>query len=79
MFIRVQSWFKTNFMKDILPGRHVIFEFIPIGAYVRVTAMDTKTLTEVTISGDALASEDILKRNALKKLDYVLRKKGLIE
>ncbi len=64
--------------EEPLKNRNVILEFIPVGAYVRVSAMDTATLTEVTISGDANASEGVLRRTALKKLDYVLRKKGLI-
>lgn len=63
---------------NILPGREVIFEFHPVGHIVRVAAMDTKTLTEVVIQGPATASETLLKHNALKRLEYVLKKKGLI-
>lgn len=66
-------------MKEILPGREVIFEFSVIGAYVRVRAMDTASLTEITISGPKSASEEMLKTNALKRLAYVMKKKGLIE
>lgn len=66
-------------MDDILPGREVIFEFQPVGALVKVTAMDTKSLTEITISGPASAGESTLKHNALKRLAYVLRKKGIID
>ena len=61
-----------------LAGREVIFEFHPVGAVVRVSAMDTKTLTEIVIQGPASASETLLKHNAIKRLEYVLRKKGLI-
>jgi hypothetical protein len=61
-----------------LARREVIFEFFPIGQYVRVTAMDTATLTEITIQGPSSASEDILKRNAMKRLEYVMKKKGLL-
>jgi hypothetical protein len=64
--------------KDILPGREVIIEYYPVGNAVRVSAMDTKTLVEITIQGPADASESVLKNNALKKLKYVLKKKGLI-
>lgn len=64
--------------KDSLQDREVIIEFLPMGAYVKVSAMDTQTLTEISISGPANAGQEILKRNALKRLDYVLRKKGLI-
>lgn len=62
----------------LLAGREVIFEFYPVGHYVRVSAMDTRTLTEISIQGPATASEETLKRNALKRLEYVLKKKGLI-
>jgi hypothetical protein len=63
---------------NLLAGREIIFEFQPVGTLVRVSAMDTKTLTEIVIQGPKSASEDILKRNALKRLEYVMKKKGLI-
>lgn len=65
-------------MSDPISKREVIFEFHQIGPVVRVTAMDTKTMTEVIIQGPATAGEVTLKRNALQKLEYVLRKKGII-
>lgn len=58
--------------------REVIFEFYPIGHLVKVSAMDVKTMTEISIQGPASASETTLKHNALKRLEYVLRKKGII-
>lgn len=66
-------------MHDILPGREVIFEFFQIGGYVKVTAVDTATMTEASISGPPSAGETMLKTNALKRLAYVLKKKGLID
>ncbi len=66
-------------MSDPLRGREVIIEFYPVGHFVKVTAMDTKTLTEISIQGPANAGEAMLKRNALKRLEYVLRKNGHIE
>lgn len=63
---------------DRLKGREVIIEFYPVGQYVKVSAMDAKTLTEISIQGPASAGEETLKRNALKRLEYVLKKKGLI-
>ena len=63
---------------NLLSGREVIFEFHPVGHLVRVSAMDTKTLTEIVIQGPKSASETLLKHNALKRLEYVLKKKGLI-
>jgi hypothetical protein len=65
-------------MGDGLKGREVIFEFFPVGAFVKVSAMDVATLTEVSIQGPVHAGEETLKRNALKRLEYVLKKKGLI-
>jgi len=62
----------------MLTGREVIFELAPFGNVMKVTAMDTQSLTEVTIQGPLNASQTILKNNALKRLEYVLKKKGLI-
>lgn len=59
-------------------NREVIFEFYPVGRLVRVSAMDTATMTEISIQGPAGAPESMLKVNALKRLEYVMRKKGLI-
>ena len=50
-------------------GREVIFEFIPVGHIVRVTAMDTKTRTEVVIQAPQAAGEETMKQTALKKLE----------
>lgn len=59
-------------------NREVLFEIFPIGNLVRVTAMDVKTMTEISIQGPKSAPETTLKMNALKRLEYVMRKKGLI-
>lgn len=64
--------------KTSLQGREVILELQPFGQLVKVMAMDTATLTEITIQGPASAGEEVLKRNALLRLEYVLKKKGLI-
>ena len=64
--------------KDLLHGREVIIELYPLGNVVRVSAMDVDTLTEVSIQGPTNAGEEILKRNALRRLEYVLKKKELI-
>lgn len=65
-------------MSGKLQGREIIIEFHPIGNVVKVSAMDTRSLTEISIQGPANGQESILKRNALKRLEYVLKKKGLI-
>jgi hypothetical protein len=62
-----------------MPGagdREVIFEFTRVGQSVKVTAVDPATGTEASIVGPANMGETILKHNALKKLEYVLSKKG---
>ena len=56
--------------------RETIFEFIRIGATVKVTAVDPATGTEAIIVGDPAAGEETLKRLARQKLDYVLAKGG---
>lgn len=61
-----------------LRNREIIIEFYPIGPYVKVSAMDVASLTEISIQGPSNAGEETLKRNALKRLEYVLRKKGII-
>jgi len=65
-------------MTDGLENREVILEFTPVGNVMRVTAMDTQSLTEIVISGPKSSPQALLKSNALKRLEYVLRKKGII-
>lgn len=62
-----------------LKSREVLIEFHNIGSLVKVTAFDTESLTEISIQGPASAGETTLKNNALKRLQYVLRKKGIIQ
>jgi len=50
----------------------VIFEFYPVGRYVKVSAMHPATLTEVCVVGDPRRGEAELKALALSKLRYVL-------
>ena len=62
-----------------MPGRRndehgVIFEFIAIGSYVKVSAVDTRTGTEVSIVGDPRRGEAALRRVALRKLENTMRK-----
>lgn len=51
-----------------------IVELISQGLYVKAVAMDTRTLTEVSIVGDPARGEDELRRLAVQKLEYVLRR-----
>jgi hypothetical protein len=52
----------------------VIFEFRQIGDYVKVSAVEPITNTEVSIVGSARADKAALKASALQKLRYVLEK-----
>ena len=65
-------------MASPLDNREIIIEFHPVGNIVRVSAMDTQSLTEISIQGPANTPQEMLKRNAVKRLEYVMKKKGLI-
>lgn len=52
----------------------VYFEMREVGKYVRVSAIDPITNTEVHVAGDAAAGEEALKRIAVRKLRYVIAK-----
>ena len=54
----------------------VILEFHRIGNAVKVTAVDTQSLVEVSIMGPANSSEVSLRAAALRKLDYVLKRRA---
>ena len=55
--------------------REVIFEFRRIGAYIKVSAVDPISYTEVHIMGPADASKDVLEGVALRKLQHVMNKR----
>jgi hypothetical protein len=55
--------------------REVIFEFLHVGAALKVTAVDVATGIEASIVADPSASEAALKRLARQKLDYVMAKR----
>lgn len=50
----------------------VYFEFVPRGAYVKVSAVHEGTGTEVSIVGDARVTQADLQRIALRKLEKAL-------
>ncbi len=64
--------------RGALAGREVIVEFAQVGPVVKVSALDVASLTEVSIQGPASAPRAVLERNALARLEYVLRKRGLL-
>lgn len=59
--------------EDVKLGE-VLFEFRVIGNYVRVSAIDTRTNTEINMVGDTQVGQTYLKRMALRKLRYVIAK-----
>ena len=63
-------------MADKRESGEVILEFQQIGNAVKVTAVDPVSLVEVSIMGPVSAGREMLKRNAIRKLNYVLAKQG---
>ena len=55
--------------------KRVIVEFVKVGAYVKVSAIDPTTKVEVSIVGDPSMSQTTLERTAVQKLKYVLNKR----
>lgn len=54
--------------------REALLEFSYIGQFLKVTAMDPDTQTEVAVFGPPSNSRELLKRTALAKLDFVLKR-----
>lgn len=52
--------------------REVLFEFYQVGNAVKVSAVDCATMVEVSIVGAPTMTEAMLKRAALRKLDYII-------
>ena len=61
--------------RDPLSGREVIFEYVALGDWVRVAAVDVETGVEICVTGPVSASRPDLERIAGRKL---ARKLGLI-
>ena len=57
-------------------SREVLFEMTRIGNSVKVTALDSQTMIEVSIVGPATASPAHLRATALKKLEFVMARRG---
>lgn len=57
-------------------GNEVYIEFVVQGAFVKATAIDSKTGTEASIMGPAGAARADLSAAALRKLEYVLKKQN---
>ena len=65
-------------MSDALKGREIIFELQTVGTIVKISAIDIASGTEIVLQGPASAGETTLKLNAIRRLEYVMKKKGLI-
>ena len=66
---------RTGYSRRSRPLRDddIIIEFIDLGRFVRVSAIDQATGTEVSMVGDPKAGKGTLSRLAARKLRYVLR------
>jgi len=63
--------------RGLMPDQEgYIIEFHRIGNAVKVTAMDPRTLTEVSMVGDPGAGEAELTRLVVRKLEYMLAKRA---
>ena len=63
-------------MKSTPLGSEVLIEFTHIGNTVKVTAIDPITYVEASIVGPVGVGEETLRRNAIRKLVYVLNKQA---
>lgn len=59
-----------------LEGREILVELIPLGQYIKAIAVDVKTDTEVSVTGPKSAMPSVHQNNAMRRLEYVMRKKG---
>jgi hypothetical protein len=57
-------------------SNEIILEFTAVGGIMRVSAMDTHTLTEVVVQGRLTVDRSSLADLARQKLAFVMAKKG---
>ena len=57
--------------------REILIEIVTLGAYAKVTAIDSATGTEVSVTCPASAGRASLEAAAVSKLQYVLKKKSV--
>ncbi len=60
-----------------IPLGEVLFEFRRVGNVFRVSAIDPRTNTEVSMVAPKGYGDALIKRIAIRKLKYVIKKKGL--
>jgi len=69
-----------GFGKQMDPREHgIIIEMIRDGRYVKVSAVDTRTGIEVSIVGDPRRGENALRQAVIRKLHYVMEKRGMAD
>ncbi len=66
---------RTTGRRDHVELKEVLFEFRRVGKAIRVAAIDPITNTEVIMVGALGYGRELLKRLAMRKLAYVIRKK----
>ena len=57
-------------------NREVLIEMQSMGGFVKVSAIDAATGIEVSIVGDPRYGKEMLERSVLRKLEYMLKKRG---
>ena len=55
--------------------RDIILEYIQQGSYIKVSAIDARSGFEVSIVGDAKLSQKQLDRAAIRKLEFMMKKR----
>ena len=55
--------------------REDLYEFVSVGRYMRVNAIDPRTGIEVSMIADPRYGETLIKRLAARKLAYVISKR----
>ncbi|OFX12979.1 MAG: hypothetical protein A2516_04525 [Alphaproteobacteria bacterium RIFOXYD12_FULL_60_8] len=55
--------------------REILYEMIPMGNMIKVTAIDSRTGVEISIGGPITSSHYSLKAAARRRLEFVLAKK----
>ncbi len=55
-------------------SNEIILEFISLGAYVKINAIDTKTGIEATCVAPSTLRKDEMEKLAIRKLEYVMKK-----
>ena len=55
-------------------GREIFIEIVTVGTFAKVSAIDSETGIEVSITGPANADRDTLEAAAVAKLEYMLKK-----